>query len=126
MKTTEQTNVKAIDIKLNRLRAQKNALEFRQKNDNKQLRMKRTRTLIQTGGLLSVAGLLERFSITLGDDLQSDPDNHDKAATLLGVFVSLIEQLPLEFSDTELEALKNKGIRAMKMHEAKEHYPGKN
>ncbi len=57
MKTTEQTNVKAIDIKLNRLRAQKNALEFRQKNDNKQLRMKRTRTLIQTGGLLSVAGL---------------------------------------------------------------------
>lgn len=29
-----------------RLRAQKNVLKFKQKNDNKQLRMKRIRTLI--------------------------------------------------------------------------------
>lgn len=113
------TKLKAIDIKLNRLRAQKNMLDMREKNMNKQHRMKRTRTLIQVGGLLSVAGLLDRFSINLGEDLQMDMQQHDKAATLLGVFVSLLEQLPHEFTDTEREALKNKGIRAMKMHEAK-------
>ncbi len=112
-------NIKAIDTQLNRLRAQKNALEFRQKNDSKQLRMMRTRTLIQTGGLLSVAGLLDRFSIILGEDLQVDSQNHDKAATLLGVFITLMEQLPHEFTDEELNALKNKGIRAMQMHEKK-------
>ena len=100
MAATEITKIKAIDAKLNRLRAQKNALEFREKNASKQLRMKRTRTLIQTGGLLSVAGLLDRFSIELGDDLQVDSNNHDKAATLLGVFISLIEQLPHEFTKT--------------------------
>ena len=122
MAATEKTTLKAIDAKLNRLRAQKNALEFREKNISKQLRMKRTRTLIQTGGLLSVSGLLERFSIELGDDLQMDSENHDKAATLLGVFISLIEQLPHEFTRAELEALKNKGIRTMKMHEAKNRY----
>ena len=122
MAATEITKIKAIDAKLNRLRAQRNALEFREKNASKQLRMKRTRTLIQTGGLLSVAGLLDRFSIELGDDLQVDSHNHDKAATLLGVFISLLEQLPHEFTKAELEALKNKGIRAMKMHEAKVNY----
>ena len=122
MTTTEKRNIKAIDTQLNRLRAQKNALEFRQKNDSKQLRMKRTRTLIQTGGLLSVAGLLDRFSIILGDDLQVDSENHDKAATLLGVFISLMEQLPHEFKEEELNILKNKGIRAMHMHEAKQSY----
>lgn len=122
MAATEKTKIKAIDEKLNRLRAQKNALAFREKNVSKQFRMKRTRTLIQTGGLLSVAGLLERFSIALGDDLQMDSENHDKAATLLGVFISLVEQLPHEFTKVELEALKNKGIRAMKMHEAKNSY----
>ena len=111
--------LKAIDVKLNRLRAQKNMLDMREKNVSKQLRMKRTRTLIQVGGLLSVAGLLDRFSINLGEDLQMDMQQHDKAATLLGVFVSLLEQLPHEFTDTEIETLKNKGIRAMKMHEAK-------
>lgn len=111
--------LKAIDVKLNRLRAQKNMLDMREKNVSKQLRMKRTRTLIQVGGLLSLAGLLDRFSINLGEDLQMDMQQHDKAATLLGVFVSLLEQLPHEFTDTEIETLKNKGIRAMKMHEAK-------
>lgn len=122
MTTPEKTTLKAIDTKLNRLRTQKAALEFKEKNQSKQQRMMRTRTLIQTGGLLKVAGLLERFSISLGDDLQSNPDNHDKAATLLGVFVSLIEQLPHEFTEAELRALKNKGVRAMQVHEAKMNY----
>ena len=122
MTTTKRTTVKAIDAKLNRLRTQKTALEFKQLNEKKQMRMKRTRTLIQAGGLLSLSGLLERFSITPSDDLQHVEDNHDKAATLLSVFISLIEQLPSEFTKAELDALKNKGIRAMQMHEEKEHY----
>jgi hypothetical protein len=122
MTTPKKTTLKVINTKINRLRAQKTALEFKEKSQTKQQRMKRTRTLIQTGGLLKVAGILERFSITLGDDLQSDQNNHDKAATLLGVFVSLIEQLPHEFTEDELKALKNKGIRAMQVHEAKLNY----
>ena len=62
MTTPKKTTLKVINTKINRLRSQKTALEFKEKSQTKQQRMKRTRTLIQTGGLLKVAGILERFS----------------------------------------------------------------
>ena len=63
---------------INRLRHKVNA----QQKPNS-FRQKRTRTLIQCGGLLDKAGILQGFQISLGDDLQ-DFESLDTAATLLG------------------------------------------
>ena len=111
MSARDTRKLSAIEINLNRLKAKRAVLEHQQKTATKRERMQRTRTLIQLGGLLSVVKLTEKFDIYLGDDLQNDLDCHDKAMTLLGLFVSVIDQLP-ETIDTE--ALKQKGISFMK------------
>ena len=61
------------------------------KNDN--VRVSRTRTLIQLGGLLLKSGVLEHFKIALGEDLQLHKESRDKASTLLGGLMLLKEQL---------------------------------
>lgn len=53
-----------------------------------QLRRARTRSLIQLGGLIEKAGLLETFGITLGTDLQKDPLMKNPIAAL---FKGLLE-----------------------------------
>ncbi len=42
----------------------------------------RTRSMIQLGALISTAGLVETFGITLGKDLQRDPEMRDPIAAL--------------------------------------------
>ena len=51
----------------------------------------RTRTFIQTAGLLHKSGLIEAFHINLGDDLQAY-ENLEKASTLLGFFIECFEK----------------------------------
>ena len=78
-------------------------------------RKARTRTLIQIGGLFQKASLLPFFDIELGrDDLQSNLDELDKAATLLGFlihakdnFLQQEKSLRKEFSDIGKKALKH-------------------
>ncbi len=120
--TQSNKKLSAVQTKLNRLEAQKASLEHRQKTHNKQQRMMRTRTLIQVGGLVSITGLLDRFDIALGEDLQTDLNQMDKAATLLGVFIRVIEQIPDDLSQDDLNALKERGIALMKIHSADTHY----
>ena len=55
----------------------------------------------------------------MGDDLQLNQEDQDKSATLLGLLVSLIEQLP---PNLDKVALKNKGILFLKMRSAAKHY----
>lgn len=50
----QKDNLKQIAININRLRAQKAALELKTKKKDNQQRKMRTRTLIQLGGLLAV------------------------------------------------------------------------
>lgn len=47
-----------------------------------ELRRKRTRSLIQLGGLVEKAGLLETFSLPLGADFQKEPDLKNNIAAL--------------------------------------------
>jgi hypothetical protein len=47
------------------------------------LRRARTRSIIQLGGLIEKAGLLETFEITLGADLQQDPEMKMPIAALI-------------------------------------------
>lgn len=108
--------------KLNRLRAKKAQFDTQQKAIDNTDRRARTRTLIQMGGLLNMIGLPQLCGIHDGDDLQTNPLNHDKAATLLGMLVHLNEKLieqPHLFEENTgiLEGFKQRGIRMMKEHE---------
>jgi hypothetical protein len=116
MANSKTNKLSSIETKLNRLKAKRAALEHTQKMDTKRERLKRTRTLIQLGGLLSIVKIPQRFEITLGDDLQTDLHNHEKAATLLGLLITVVDQLPNAFSEAELSALKKKGISSMTAH----------
>lgn len=64
-----------IEISLNRLRAQKAALQHKMKKHDNKERKTRTRTLIQLGGLLDLTPLLTICGINLGDDLQLERSN---------------------------------------------------
>jgi hypothetical protein len=108
-----KTKISDIDAKLNRLKSQKAALEAKQKIQTKRERMQRTRTLIQVGGLVSLSGLLERFGIALGDDLQLDIDAKEQSKVIMGVLMSVMEQLPRHLSENELQRLSKKGERAL-------------
>jgi len=108
--------------KLNRLHARKAQLENQQKVLTVMDRRARTRTLIQMGGLLNMIGLPQLCGIHEGDDLQKDPLNHDKAATLLGMLVHLNEKLLdqphlFESHTGTLDGFKQRGIQMMKSHE---------
>ncbi len=108
--------------KLNRLQARKAQLENQQKAMSVMDRRARTRTLIQMGGLLNMIGLPQLCGIHEGDDLQTDPLNHDKAATLLGMLVHLNEKLLeqphlFEAHSGILDGFKQRGIQMMKTHE---------
>lgn len=105
--------VSDIEAKINRLKSQKAALETKQKIQTKRERMQRTRTLIQVGGLVSLSGLLERFEIALGDDLQLDEEAKKKSKIIMGVLMSVIEQLPKKLSEDDLKRLSKKGESAM-------------
>ena len=57
------------------------------------LRKARTRTLIQLGGLIEKANLLEPLDINLGDDLQKDETLFDNVATLMGALADIYQLL---------------------------------
>jgi len=53
------------------------------------LRKARTRTLIQLGGLIEKAGLLDDFNLELGSDLQKDLTCKDQVHALFGSLLEL-------------------------------------
>lgn len=53
------------------------------------IRRARTRTLIQIGGLVEKAGLINLFGIELGQDLQNDDEVLEEVAALMGAFLEL-------------------------------------
>ncbi|OJW52793.1 MAG: hypothetical protein BGO67_10440 [Alphaproteobacteria bacterium 41-28] len=59
-------------------------------------RRARTRSLVQLGGLISKAGLLETFNITLGEDLQKSPEMKEPIATLFKGLLILNEMAQSE------------------------------
>jgi hypothetical protein len=57
-------------------------------HSSQEIRRARTRSLIQLGALVETAGLLETFEISLGTDLQKDPEAKLPVAAL---FKGLLE-----------------------------------
>ncbi len=75
------------------------------------LRKSRTRTLIQLGGIVSKAGLLEPLELDLGDDLQKDEQNFDAVATLMGAFLDL--SAPLSHDEAQKLLWRERGKKAL-------------
>ena len=97
-----------IKIKLNRLYAEKAALKNKIEKQENRARKARTRTLIQTGGLLELTLLPSLCKINLGDDLQGE--HQSKAALLLGLLAKYSELLPEKFSADEKQELETLGL----------------
>jgi hypothetical protein len=76
------------------------------------LRKKRTRTLIQLGGLVQKSGLLEPLHLQIGDDLQQDELCFDGAATLIGAFSDLAKTIREDETQTMLWCEKGKKVLA--------------
>lgn len=110
-----QDNIQKLQFKKNRLNNKINGINNKLKSANKSERNKRTRTLIQVGGLARLAGLLDICDIQDGDDLQDELADRDKAATLLGILMTCVENFRDDLSHHHLEHFKAKGIRALKM-----------
>lgn len=108
-------NITSINQKIERLKDERKRIERRISDRANTNRKARTRTLIQLGGLLKITNLLELADIHLGEDLESEQENQDKAATLLGLLQHLTESLPPALSPSQQNDFKQKGIRIMKM-----------
>ena len=107
-------------MKSNRLMVQEQRQTHTQKVESGSLRKAHTRTKIQLGGLLAKTGILERFNINIGDDLQDDAENQDNAAALAGCINDLLTQLPNPIPDTIYEAFTQNGIRLFR---TSKHHP---
>ena len=92
---------------------QRQALEMRLGPNSKDARRARTRTLIQLGGLIEKAGLLDQLGIETGQDLQRDVDTVDAAATLMGSLLFLKEFFQGDEADTHKMLWKLRGKEAL-------------
>ena len=74
------------------------------------MRKARTRTLIQLGGLVEKAGLMEVFNIEPGEDLQKDLTKKDAVFGLLGALLETHSLL--QNGDLHKHLLTQKGAKA--------------
>ena len=85
-------------------------------NSSSDQRRARTRSLIQLGGLLEHAGILETFNIPLGVDLQSDPSVKNNIAALFKSLLIINDMVTSHELDLKvlalqgLESFKTKGL----------------
>lgn len=71
----------------------------------------RVRQYIQLGGLIAKAGLLETFEISIGADLQNDPDTKEPAAALYKGLLVLNDLANSE--ETNLQVWSIQGLEAL-------------
>jgi hypothetical protein len=79
----------------------KNAMMYRGESHSANMRKARTKTLIQAGGLLEKAGLLECVQLEAGQDLQKDPATFESVALLMGALLSLTEIFTAEDAEAQ-------------------------
>ena len=104
---------------INRHITKKTVITYRNQLADKAVRKARTRTLIQAGGLLNLAGFFTICGIEEGQELQLDFQSRDKAAILLGLLSEAFEKLPTEPTKEQFEYWENIGVRIMKMRKSK-------
>lgn len=85
-------------------------------------RRARTRTLIQAGGLLNLSGLFEICGIETGEDLQLDVNGMNKAATLAGILLETLQNIPPSPNPIQLEEWRRSGESFLKQTSANKQY----
>lgn len=105
------SSLTVLQIKINRLAAQKAALETKIKRHQQSAQKAQTQTLLHVGSLVHLAGLLDDWAMEEEKDLT---DNDDKAALLLGLLLTLKEQMPPTLSVSQQEKLRQKGRQLLK------------
>lgn len=80
--------------------------------DSRGLRRARTRSLIALGGLIKKSGLLETFHITLGRDLQKDPEMKEPIAALYKGLLVLKEMV--ESGEVSLQIWATQGLEELR------------
>ena len=76
------------------------------------LRRARTRSLIQLGGLIEKAGLLDTFQLTLGEDLQKDPETKESICALYKGLLVLNEMA--QSKDVSLPLWSQQGLKELR------------
>lgn len=104
------SNFRKIIQKITLYHRQEIALMTQKKITQEGQRKQRTRTLIQLGGLLSKTKFLQLFQIEIGDDLQTQTQQDNKALMLFGLLKDLSQQLPDTLTQDQKELLKQKGL----------------
>lgn len=82
--TAEQKQLQKLNQEIKKLENQKFRMQVKQEQISSGLRRKRTRTLIQLGGLIEKSGILENLGIEIGSDIQNDEEIQEKVAELYG------------------------------------------
>ena len=85
----EDEALKRLRQKINKLRLDKSRVISSVQHNDKSLRKKRTRTLIQLGGLVDKLDILKDFNIEIGDDLQLD--SFEQTCMLFGFLKTCID-----------------------------------
>ena len=75
-------------------------------------RRARTHSLVQLGGLVAKSGLLDTFEISLGLDLQRDPDQKNQVASLFKGLCVLNEMV--QSHDVSLQIWAHQGLNLLK------------
>jgi hypothetical protein len=101
-------------MKSNRLMVQEQQKQCTYKRDIQSARKAKTHTKIQLGGLLARTGILDLFNITIGDNLQDDGMNQEKAAGLYGALEDFMQQLPKPLPDELHQRFTNLGIKSFR------------
>ena len=87
-------------------------LDYQYFKEHQNERARRTRTIIQLGGLVIKSGLAEKLAIPIGEDLQKH--HLDKAAILLGFLIHNLQSLTESSVDRFKEIGKQKFYESAK------------
>lgn len=112
MKNLNATSLSAtqkLAIKINRLKASKSALEDQIKQKDYKNRKKRTRTLIQMGGLIKLSGLMELCDLHEGETYKTRYQHRNKSAILLRLLVDTANR----FEPNDSKMLQKQGLKWM-------------
>ena len=93
--------------------SKKQAFEVRHTPSWGEVRKARVRTLIQLGGLIEKAGLLNICGLEAGQDLQKDPATFEGVSTLMGALLFLREEFLTEDAEVQKMLWNIRGKKAL-------------
>lgn len=113
VKETLHEKIRRLDQIIFKLQLSKNRKMNHLELTPSRLRKARNRSLIQLGGLIAKSGILEKFDIEVGRDLQKDKDMEGRAATFYGALLEMKADIEDNISQTQRNLWKQKGKKEL-------------